>query len=169
MANETKRLTPEAEREIDSRVDIRYSALLGAESHERALLLSEIQHLRRERDTARELQDKYKLMRQAMEVIAVGDSSNPAVNAAESLVEIGEWCRSALDVARDEGAIPAKPGPVRLTDEAIAMALHVWAGADPDELDMDAWRDDPSGIEMLEVARIIETAVLAANGLEAAR
>jgi hypothetical protein len=50
MANETKRLTPEAEREIDSRVNPQYSDTPGTESNERALLLSEIQHLRQERD-----------------------------------------------------------------------------------------------------------------------
>jgi hypothetical protein len=73
MTNETKRLTPEAEREIDSRVDLRYSALLGTESHERALLLSEIRHLRQERSTARgavkELEAKVFSQEQALEVL----------------------------------------------------------------------------------------------------
>lgn len=72
---------------------------------------------------------------------------------------------------QQDRALPmrAEREPVRLTDEAIAMALHVWAGADPDELDMEAWRDEADGIQMLEAARIIEAAVWAANGLEAAR
>ena len=50
MANETKRLTPEAEREIAGRVNPQYSDTPGTESNERALLLSEIRHLRQERD-----------------------------------------------------------------------------------------------------------------------
>lgn len=180
MANETKRLTPEAEREIAGRVNPQYSDTPGTESNERALLLSEVQHLRQERNTARgavkELEAKVFSQGQALDVLRTcvarhqRDEANPPGYLQDAVIRaagIGalhterDMYRKACDKLRTRLAeiesqapvAPAKGEPVRLTDVEMRQLAEatLYIGSIYDRV------------------RAIEAAVWSANGLEAAR
>jgi len=54
-------------------------------------------------DEIRFVFDERDRLRQALEIIAVGDSKDPVADAGDELVELGYWRRESLDAYRAEG------------------------------------------------------------------
>lgn len=109
------------------------------------------------REGAEAMREKYNAMRQALEVIAVGDSNAPASDAADTLVACDEWQAGSPAAARADGSMPLPTGKrqaVRLTDEQIVLPVIHGFGATTND-----WASH------IEYAHAIESAVLAANGL----